>query len=81
VRIDPAALMGGITGAMTDTACLDLVCDEARSSVPDLGYAGRPASSSTSSGARRIGGRRRRTGKSRQTGVDGWPMNFPSKRG
>jgi putative transport protein len=36
----PSTLMGAITGAMTNTACLKLVCDEAKSSVPALGYAG-----------------------------------------
>jgi len=33
-------LLGAITGAMTSTPALSIICEEAKSSVPALGYAG-----------------------------------------
>lgn len=38
--MNPALLLGSITGAMTSTPALNVVTDAARSSVPALGYAG-----------------------------------------
>ncbi|MEM9296574.1 MAG: transporter, partial [Planctomycetota bacterium] len=40
MKMNPALLLGGITGAMTSTAAMRVVCGEARSNVPALGYAG-----------------------------------------
>jgi putative transport protein len=40
LRMNPALLLGSITGAMTSTAALNVVTEEARSGVPALGYAG-----------------------------------------
>ena len=38
--INPVLLLGAITGSMTSGASLSIVTDEARSSVPSLGYTG-----------------------------------------
>ena len=38
--MNPALLLGSITGAMTSTPALNVVTDAARSAVPALGYAG-----------------------------------------
>lgn len=38
--LNPALLLGSITGAMTSTPALNVVNEAARSSVPALGYAG-----------------------------------------
>jgi putative transport protein len=38
--MNPALLLGSITGAMTSTPALNVVTDVARSAVPALGYAG-----------------------------------------
>ncbi|MCB1838863.1 MAG: hypothetical protein H6858_05880 [Rhodospirillales bacterium] len=40
MKMNPALLMGAITGAMTSTASLNIVMDMAKSQVPALGYAG-----------------------------------------
>jgi putative transport protein len=40
LRMNPALLLGSITGAMTSTPALNVATDAARSSVPALGYAG-----------------------------------------
>jgi putative transport protein len=40
LRMNPALLLGSITGAMTSTPALNVVTEAARSSVPALGYAG-----------------------------------------
>lgn len=40
LKLNPALLMGALTGAMTSTPALGVVTKEARSSVPALGYAG-----------------------------------------
>ncbi|MEM9294985.1 MAG: TrkA C-terminal domain-containing protein [Planctomycetota bacterium] len=40
MKMNPALLLGGITGAMTSTAAMRVVCGEAKSNVPALGYAG-----------------------------------------
>jgi putative transport protein len=40
LRLNPAVLLGAITGAMTSGAALSIVNSEARSSVPALGYTG-----------------------------------------
>jgi putative transport protein len=40
LRLNPAVLLGAITGAMTSGAALSIVNAEARSSVPALGYTG-----------------------------------------
>ena len=40
LRMNPALLLGSITGAMTSTPALNVVTDAARSGVPALGYAG-----------------------------------------
>jgi len=40
LRLNPAVLLGAITGAMTSGAALSIVNDAARSSVPALGYTG-----------------------------------------
>ncbi len=39
-RMNLALLFGGITGAMTSTAAMRIVCDEAKSTAPALGYTG-----------------------------------------
>ena len=38
--MNPALLLGSITGAMTSTPALNVVTDAAKSAVPALGYAG-----------------------------------------
>jgi len=38
--MNPALLLGSITGAMTSTPALNVVTDAARSGAPTLGYAG-----------------------------------------
>jgi len=40
LSMNPALLLGSITGAMTSTPALNVVTEAARSSVPALGYAG-----------------------------------------
>jgi putative transport protein len=40
LRLNPALLLGALTGAMTSTPALSLVTEAARSSVPAIGYAG-----------------------------------------
>ncbi len=40
LRMNPAVLLGALTGAMTSTPALGIVQDIAKSSVPALGYAG-----------------------------------------
>jgi len=40
LRLNPALLLGSITGAMTSTPALNVVTEEAKSTVPALGYAG-----------------------------------------
>jgi putative transport protein len=40
LRLNPAILMGALTGAMTSGASLSVVTREARSAVPAIGYAG-----------------------------------------
>ena len=40
LRMNPAVLLGALTGAMTSTPALGVVQDVAKSSVPALGYAG-----------------------------------------
>ncbi|MBK5966705.1 hypothetical protein CCR95_22155, partial [Thiocystis minor] len=40
LRMNPALLLGAITGAMTSTPALNVVTEAARSGVPSLGYAG-----------------------------------------
>lgn len=40
MKMNPALLLGAITGAMTSTASLNLVTEAAKSQVPALGYAG-----------------------------------------
>ncbi|MEM9445831.1 MAG: TrkA C-terminal domain-containing protein [Verrucomicrobiota bacterium] len=40
LKLDSAILMGSITGAMTSTPALSMVNQEAKSSIPSLGYAG-----------------------------------------
>ena len=40
LRLNPAVLLGAITGAMTSAAALSVVNSAARSSVPALGYTG-----------------------------------------
>jgi putative transport protein len=40
LRMNPALLLGSITGAMTSTPALSVVTDAAKSNVPSLGYAG-----------------------------------------
>ena len=40
LRLNPAVLLGAITGAMTSGAALSIVNDAAKSSVPALGYTG-----------------------------------------
>ena len=40
LKLNPALLLGSLTGAMTSTPALDIVNDAAKSSVPALGYAG-----------------------------------------
>ena len=40
LRLNPALLLGSITGAMTSTPALNILTEEARSAVPALGYAG-----------------------------------------
>ena len=40
LRMNPAILLGAITGSMTSTPSLNIVTDAAKSDVPALGYAG-----------------------------------------
>jgi putative transport protein len=40
LKLNPALLLGALTGAMTSTPALAVVTDAARSSVPAIGYAG-----------------------------------------
>ncbi len=40
LKLNPALLLGGITGAMTSTPSLNVVCQAAGNSMPTLGYAG-----------------------------------------
>ncbi|MCU0836770.1 MAG: hypothetical protein MUC77_20430 [Chromatiaceae bacterium] len=40
LRMNPALLLGAITGAMTSTPAMNVVTEAARSGVPALGYAG-----------------------------------------
>ena len=40
LRMNPALLLGSLTGAMTSTPALAVITDSARSSVPAIGYAG-----------------------------------------
>jgi putative transport protein len=40
LKLNPALLLGGITGAMTSTPSLSIVSEAAKSPVPFLGYAG-----------------------------------------
>lgn len=40
LKLNPAILLGALTGAMTSTPALGIVTQAARSSVPALGYAG-----------------------------------------
>jgi putative transport protein len=40
LRLNPAVLLGAITGAMTSGAALSIVNSAARSAVPALGYTG-----------------------------------------
>jgi putative transport protein len=40
LRLNPALLLGSLTGAMTSTPALAVVTEAARSSVPAIGYAG-----------------------------------------
>lgn len=37
-RLDPAILLGCVAGARTSTAALGMICDNAKSQVPGLGY-------------------------------------------
>ena len=37
-RFDPAIVLGACAGARTTTAALGMVCEQARSQVPALGY-------------------------------------------
>jgi putative transport protein len=40
LKLNPALLLGSITGAMTSTPALNVVTEESKSTVPALGYAG-----------------------------------------
>ena len=40
LKLNPAILMGALTGAMTSGASLSVVTEEANSAVPAIGYAG-----------------------------------------
>ena len=40
LKLNPALLLGSITGAMTSTPSLNIVTNAAKSGVPALGYAG-----------------------------------------
>lgn len=40
LRLNPALLLGALTGAMTSTPALSVVTDAAKSTVPAIGYAG-----------------------------------------
>jgi putative transport protein len=40
LRMNPALLLGAVTGAMTSTPAMNVVTEAARSGVPALGYAG-----------------------------------------
>jgi putative transport protein len=40
LRMNPALLLGSITGAMTSTSAMNVITEAAHSGVPALGYAG-----------------------------------------
>jgi putative transport protein len=40
LKMNPALLLGAITGAMTSTPSLQVISETARSPIPSLGYAG-----------------------------------------
>ena len=40
LKMNPALLLGSLTGAMTSTSALAVVTDAANSSIPAIGYAG-----------------------------------------
>jgi putative transport protein len=40
LKLNPALLLGSLTGAMTSTPALNVITDAAKSSVPAIGYAG-----------------------------------------
>ena len=40
LKLNPALLLGSITGSMTSTPSLNVVTEAAKSSIPALGYAG-----------------------------------------
>jgi putative transport protein len=40
LQMNPALLLGGITGGMTSGACLNVVTEASRSTIPALGYTG-----------------------------------------
>lgn len=40
LKMNPALLLGAVTGAMTSTPALGAINDAAKSTVPSLGYAG-----------------------------------------
>ena len=40
LKLNPAMLLGAITGAMTSGAALSIIKEEAKSSIPSLGYTG-----------------------------------------
>jgi hypothetical protein len=40
LRLNPAEVLGGVTGSMTSGAALSVVKDAARSDAPSLGYTG-----------------------------------------
>jgi len=40
MKLNPALLLGSVTGAMTSTPALNVINEAARSPVPALGYAG-----------------------------------------
>ena len=40
LKLNPAILMGALTGAMTSGASLSVVTTEAKSAIPAIGYAG-----------------------------------------
>jgi putative transport protein len=40
LKMNPALLLGSLTGAMTSTAALAVVTEAAKSPVPAIGYAG-----------------------------------------
>ena len=40
LKLNPALLLGSLTGAMTSTPGLAVITDSAKSAVPAIGYAG-----------------------------------------